>query len=129
MTRPLRVDLLTLHCLALGLPEPVRELVFARPRRWRFDYAWEAHRLALEVEGGLWTGGRHTRGKGYLGDLEKYNAATLIGWRLLRCTPAQVQDGTAEDLVAQALGRAQETRSARPAGKGTPDWCGAYRGR
>jgi hypothetical protein len=50
---------------AAGLPAPVREHRFAPPRRWRFEYAWPAHRLALEVEGGTWTGGRHVRGRGY----------------------------------------------------------------
>jgi hypothetical protein len=40
---------------AVGLPVPIREHRFAPPRRWRFDYAWPAHRLALEIEGGTWT--------------------------------------------------------------------------
>jgi hypothetical protein len=43
--------------------------------------------IALEVEGGVWTRGRHTRGKGFLGDMEKYNAAALGGWCVLRVTP------------------------------------------
>ncbi len=76
-----------LLCKAHGLPEPVAEHRFHPTRRWRFDYAWPDHRVALEVEGGIWSGGRHTRGAGYLGDLEKYNAATLLGWRVLRTTP------------------------------------------
>ena len=70
-----------------GLPVPVTEHRFAPPRRWRMDYAWLDARLALEVEGGVWTHGRHTRGAGFLADVEKYNAATLLGWRLLRTTP------------------------------------------
>lgn len=71
----------------MGLPEPTTEHRFHPKRKWRFDYAWPDVRLALEVEGGVWTGGRHTRGSGFLGDMEKYNAAAAMGWRVLRCTP------------------------------------------
>jgi len=66
------------------IPPPVSELPFEPGRKWRFDYAWPEHRVALEIEGGVYTRGRHTRPAGYLKDLEKYNTATLRGWRLLR---------------------------------------------
>jgi hypothetical protein len=55
------------------LPLPVPEYRFAPPRRWRTDYAWPLAKLALEVEGGVWTNGRHTRGTGFLKDIAKYN--------------------------------------------------------
>jgi len=70
-----------------GLLAPVPEYRFDPDRRWRFDYAWPAFMIALEVEGGIWTGGRHTRGTGFLKDIEKYNRAALLGWRVFRCTP------------------------------------------
>ena len=70
-----------------GLPEPVAEYRF-HTRRWRFDYAWIAQRVALEVEGGAWVRGRHTRAKGFLADCEKYATATALGWRVLRVPPA-----------------------------------------
>lgn len=85
------------------IPEPEQEYRFHTQRRWRFDYAWPAHRLALEVEGGIFTGGRHSRGAGMLADIEKYNAAVLAGWRLLRVTPKQVRNGQATGLVALAI--------------------------
>lgn len=72
----------------MGVPEPTTEHRFHPKRKWRFDFAWPDVRLALEVEGGVWTGGRHTRGSGFLGDVEKYNAAAVMGWRVLRCTPS-----------------------------------------
>lgn len=75
-----------------GWGRPVQEYRFAPPRRWRFDYAWPSRKVAIEVEGGVWIAGRHTRGKGYIRDLEKYNEAALLGWTVLRYTPAQMRD-------------------------------------
>ncbi len=69
------------------LPNPHREPRFHATRLWRFDYAWPAWSLALEVDGGIWRQGRHTRGAGWLKDTEKLNCAASMGWRLLRCTP------------------------------------------
>ncbi len=81
-------------CQAYGLPRPTHEFVFAYPRKWRFDYAWPENMIALEVEGGVWTEGRHTRGKGFIADMEKYNTAVCLGWRILRVTPQDMNDGT-----------------------------------
>lgn len=86
---------LELQCRAVSLPEPVREFRFAPPRRWRFDYAWPLEKLALECDGGVWTQGRHTRGAGVEKDNEKLNTAIVAGWRVLRVTPKQIQDGSA----------------------------------
>lgn len=77
-------------CERRGLPVPTSEHLFARPRRWRFDYAWPTQKVALEVEGGVYSRGRHVRPTGFLGDLEKYNHATVLGWKLIRVTPDQL---------------------------------------
>jgi len=55
--------------------------------------------IAVEVEGGVWSRGRHVRGAGYLADLEKYNAAVVMGWRVLRYTP-QTLERLKDDLCA-----------------------------
>ena len=78
---------------AMKIPLPVKEFRFAPPRRWRIDYAWPDYKLAVEIEGAVWCQGRHTRGSGFVKDIEKYNALTLAGWSLLRFTPAQVRSG------------------------------------
>ena len=78
-------------CRNAGLPEPVPEYRFHPVRRWRFDYAWPLHKFALEVEGGIWTQGRHTRGSGAVADLEKYSEAALAGWRLLYVQPRELR--------------------------------------
>jgi very-short-patch-repair endonuclease len=75
----------------LGLPAPQREYKFAPKRRWRFDFAWPELMLAVEIEGGVWSGGRHTSGVGFTADCEKYNEATILGWRVLRVTGQQVK--------------------------------------
>ena len=89
-------------CKDSYFPRPIRELQFAKPRKWKFDFAWPGLLLALEVEGGVWSGGRHTRGSGFLGDIEKYNEAVLLKWRLLRCTPKEMNDGTVLELLRRA---------------------------
>jgi very-short-patch-repair endonuclease len=78
--------------LARGLPEPKPGYVFHPTRRWELDFAWVEEKLAVEIEGGQWTQGRHQRGKGFQADMDKYNALTLSGWRLLRFTTGHFED-------------------------------------
>jgi very-short-patch-repair endonuclease len=80
-----------------------REFKFHPDRRWRSDLAWPDSRLLVEVEGGNWSGGRHTRGAGYESDCEKYNSAVLLGYRVLRFTGAMVRKGEAVNAIEQAL--------------------------
>jgi len=91
------------RCRQLGLPEPVEEHRFTPERRWRFDLAWPDVMLALEFEGGIHSGGRHTRGKGYEADLAKYNVAALLGWRVLRVTHRDVVNDVATALLERAF--------------------------
>lgn len=64
-----------------------KEYKFHEIRKWRVDYVIPDLMLAIEVEGGIWTGGRHTNSVGFLKDMEKYNELTCLGWRLVRVTP------------------------------------------
>jgi very-short-patch-repair endonuclease len=91
-----------LHCRLYKL-QPEREVQFHHQRRWRFDFAFPERKLAIEIEGGTWTNGRHNRGSGMAADCEKYNAATLAGWRVLRYTTDMVASGLAIDQVRQFL--------------------------
>lgn len=63
------------------------EYRFHDTRKWRFDYAIPSKKIAVEIEGGAWINGRHNRAKGFIADMEKYNTAAAMGWRLLRATP------------------------------------------
>jgi very-short-patch-repair endonuclease len=72
-------------------------------RNWRFDFAWPDRKLAVELEGAVYAGGRHTRGKGFEADCEKANAAVLAGWRILRFTAAHIDTGYALETLEAAL--------------------------
>lgn len=96
-------ELMALHIRVEKLPAPEREWRFHPKRFWRFDFAWVSRKLAVEVEGGVWRGGRHTSGAGFTKDTEKYNAAALLGWKVLRFTTQQVRDGTAIATLKEAL--------------------------
>lgn len=74
-------------CKADNVPPPVMELVFAPPRKWRFDFAWPDHKIALEVQGGAHIRGRHSRGPALRLEHEKLNAAAVAGWRVLFAMP------------------------------------------
>lgn len=97
-------ELLAFQIKAVKLPEPQREFRFSQDRRWRFDFAWPAQKVACEVEGATWANGRHTRGSGFEKDCEKYNAATLNGWRVLRVPSNWVKDGRALVFIRAIFG-------------------------
>lgn len=75
---------------SLGGPKLEREFRFHEKRRWRFDFCVLANSVAIETEGGVWNGGRHTRGGGFIGDCQKYNQASLKGWRVFRLTSEMI---------------------------------------
>ena len=95
-------DFLANHIKVTRLPSPVREYRFHPHRRWRFDFAWPLLKIAAEVDGGIYSRGRHVRGSGFERDAEKRNAAVLAGWRVLHFTPRQVKSGIAIKTI-QAL--------------------------
>jgi very-short-patch-repair endonuclease len=80
-----------------------REWRFNPDRRWRLDFSWPQAKVALEVEGGVWNGGRHTRASGFLADCEKYNDATLRGWKVFRVAAPHIKSGEAVRWIKEAL--------------------------
>ena len=75
-----------------GLPAPTLEHRFHGIRRWRFDLAWLPQRVGMEIHGGVYAHGHHTRGKGFEDDREKSNEAQLLGWRVLRYSPQMIKN-------------------------------------
>ena len=56
----------------------MREHRFDLTRKWRFDFAWPLHMVAVEIEGGLYKGGRRQTLIGFLADAEKYERALQL---------------------------------------------------
>lgn len=79
-----------------------REYRFHPTRKWRFDFAL-AKMIAVEIEGGIWTQGRHTRGSGFIKDCEKYNTATAMGWQVFRFPTDMVKSGEAINFIIQEV--------------------------
>jgi hypothetical protein len=101
-----KADLFPDLCEAHGLPRPEAEYKFCDSRRWKFDYAWQAtvfYPVALEVEGGVYRGGRHTSIRGFKSDMEKYNHAAKDGWRVFRCLPEDIESGKILTLLKEIL--------------------------
>ncbi|MGL5912790.1 MAG: hypothetical protein ACRCZB_01395 [Bacteroidales bacterium] len=98
-----KTDMFTAICKSDLKIEVVKEHIFHPTRKWRFDYAIPELKIALEVEGGVWTGGRHTRPQGFLGDIEKYNAGALLGWRIFRTTPNDLCKLKTLNMIKEAI--------------------------
>ena len=88
------------------------ELRFCDTRKWRFDvgvlqdFQCEPEiRLGFEIEGGLFMAGtgRHNRGAGMRKDMEKYNTAAALGWKVFRFTPEQILKGEAKAFIERYL--------------------------
>jgi len=89
-----------------GLPITFeREYKFHDARKWRFDYALPAIKVAVEHEGlPLQTDkSRHTTIKGFAGDCEKYSEAAILGWCVIRVNALSLKSGLAHDLIKRAV--------------------------
>ena len=86
----------------LGL-DCIAEYRFHPVRKWRADYAILSHKILIEQEGGVFSFGRHTRGAGYLKDMEKYNNATALGFKILRFTPSQLLSKDTIELMKKTI--------------------------
>ena len=103
-SRTSNLELAAKQILQAHKVEPfVQEYKFHPIRRWRFDFAWPEKKLALEVEGGIFRGGRHTSPKGFINDCEKYNTAALMGWTVIRVTSPQIKSGELLQWIQQGL--------------------------
>lgn len=92
-------------CRRAGLPPPIREFRFATEigRQWRFDLAWPDHMVAVELDGGTFVNGRHSRGAGVEEDCHKLNAAAVLGWTVLRGNSPMIRAGQLTVYVMDVL--------------------------
>lgn len=97
-------DIFQAYCAANGLAMPVKEYRFHPQRKWRFDYCWIANKVAVEIDGGIWQEGRHTRGSGFIADQQKRNAAQLLGFRVLCYDPTRYAEAIVDLKILLATG-------------------------
>lgn len=121
IVRPLTpTQQLAWSCRLVGLPDPVPEYRFWEGRKFAFDLAWPAVKVAVEVEGVTYTkgsyqlGGRHVSARGFRQDLVKYAEAAAQGWVVLRVLPLHIKTGEAITWVQRVL----QTRAPLPVDPG-----------
>ena len=85
------------------LPEPEREQIFIKGRKFRADFLWRKQRVIAEVNGGTYRRLAHSTGEGIHRDYEKGDLATLAGWRYLNFDRKMIEDGFAIDCLTKAL--------------------------
>lgn len=90
---------------ATKLPKADREYRFCEGRKWRFDFAWVHKKVAVEIDGVLYTSqvGRHQTALGYKKDCEKLNKAAELGWRVFRYTPEMLKKGAHLEQIPKVL--------------------------
>ena len=90
---------------ARSLPEPISEFKVCPERRWRFDWAFPVQRVAIEVNGGIFSRirGRHSRGAGQLKDWEKLNHAQKLGWKVFQFSPQQMNEEKTAEFLREVL--------------------------
>lgn len=101
--KPNREDMFAAQLADFGLTGYVRNYRFHPVRRWEFDFAWIAERVAVEIQGGTWVRGSHGRGGGIRRDAIKLAEANLLGWQLFFVTSDMVRDGSGLMYVRMAL--------------------------
>lgn len=95
-----------------------KRLAEAGLKDWRFDFAFPALKVAVEVEGithfgrtrgGKMALGRHQSATGIEGDLQKYDAAMRLGWNVYRCSQHMVRAGHAVETIKILIEQAGRT--------------------
>lgn len=97
--------LLAIHLRELGVRELVTEFQIDPSRRWRADIALPFHRVLIEVDGGMRSGG-HKRGAALEDDYMKQNTAQLLDWKIFRFSNAQVSSLAAKEFMRRFFGDA-----------------------
>ena len=89
--RPLVVTLRDGDIIAFRPAGTRREVTATAHDLYAAVMRWTANRVAF--------GGRHVRPTGFLGDAEKYLAAFLAGWRVVRLTSPQLTPETIAAII------------------------------
>jgi very-short-patch-repair endonuclease len=98
------------HQMTLVGLNPTPEYRFSPHRRWRADFAFPEQKVLVEFEGATWIQGRHTRGKGFEDDCQKYAIAALLGYQVYRFTAAHVKNGWAIRVIELAIEQGRQVK-------------------
>jgi very-short-patch-repair endonuclease len=81
-----------------------RELRFHPERKWRFDFANQHKKIAIELQGGIFgKKSGHNTGVGIRNDMEKNNEAQRLGWRVFHFYVDDVKSGNAVTYIKKLL--------------------------
>ena len=97
-------ELFAMQLKVYGIKNFIREHKFHPVRKWRFDFANLELMIAVEIEGGIFNNGRHSRGSGFTADCYKYAEATVLQWKILRFTSEMVKNGDAIKILSKIIG-------------------------
>lgn len=89
------------------IPEWERQYKFSTERKFLFDFAWPKYKFAVEVQGGTWANGAHSRGTGLNKDFEKNFYAICNGWRVLYVSVNHIENKEAVGWIVKILKRFQ----------------------
>lgn len=79
-----------------------RQAKVIQGRKFAYDFCLPKQRVLIEIQGGTFSGGRHTRGNGYSADCEKLRLATFDNWRILWYDSKSINTEEIERLVEYA---------------------------
>ncbi len=81
-----------LHVLLKSFPASLicSQYQFHPKRKWRFDFAIPSLKIAIEINGGVWSNGRHSRGSGLVKEYEKMRAAAALHWYVFTYDPKSI---------------------------------------
>ena len=83
----------------LNGPPLEKEYRFCPGRDCRADY--RIGQWLIELEGGVYSGSRHTRAKGFIEDCFKYNMAAMLGYRIIRIATGMATAHYLEQIIKE----------------------------
>jgi hypothetical protein len=99
------VSIVLAYFKSCGLPPPIIEYTFYPGRRHKSDFAWPTEKVALEVQGGVYTGQAHGSITGILKGIEKDNLYSMAGWLQLKCLPNTLLKQDTVNMIQRCLSK------------------------
>jgi len=74
-----------------------------RSKRYRLDFAHPSSLTGIEIQGAVYSRGRHVTGSGYERDCRKYNLAYTSDWTIFLLSGAMAKDPFWTSLIASHI--------------------------